>query len=236
MAIGKRNQNNTGKAYSVKLKLKDGAKFLDCAEFEIQEKQGDKYVVLKGDALKAFAGSDGPIYDVAGDLISVDTRQGEFEGSPILNVTLGLKDSERNEIYFVGYVLSSNLGRGLSNSLLNLQAFNDVQIGLYSQTNKETKKVYPAVALRQGENQITVKWKFDPKVTEELLPRTFAGKGGKTEKDFTDADNFLFAKIAEFGKTVKANPVKSASAPAATQASVENEAPASSGGDEDVPF
>jgi hypothetical protein len=235
MAIGKKNQNNSGKAFSVKLKLKDGVKFLDCAEFEIQEKQGDQYVTLKGDALKALVGTDGPIHDISGDLISIDTRTGKFEGKPILNVTLGLRDPEKNEIYFTSFVANSAFGRGLANSILNLQDFTNVQIGLYSQKNKETNKVYPAVALRQGTKEATVKWKYDPKTDENVKAETFKGRGGKTESDYTKVDEFLFSKIKEMSETVKSNRPKS-TAPEKTAAPEQVDDSGPQGGDQDVPF
>jgi hypothetical protein len=192
MALGKQNRIE-GKAYSLKLKLKDGDKFLETPVFDVQEKQGDKYV------------SVGRETDVAGDLIKIETRVGDYEGQPIRNVTAALKDFEKGEIYYVGFSLGSGIGRGLANSLLNLKSFDNVQIGLYGQKSKKDGKVYGAVAVRQGDDNTTVKWKHDPKAENTALPpaREFAGKGGKVEKDLTTQEEFFLAQLAELAKVVE---------------------------------
>ncbi len=201
MALGKTDRI-AGKAYSLKLKLKDGTTFLDVPVFDVQEKQGDNYVSIQ------------KVTDVSGDLIKVETRQNEYEGSPIRNVKLALRDAEKGEIYFTEFGLGSGLGRGLANSLLSLKAFNKVEIGLYGQKSKKDGKTYPAVSLRQGGTDDTVKWAYDPK--EGVIPpaREFEGKGGKTERDWTKTEEFLFAKIQEFAAKVAAAQ-KGESAPAA---------------------
>lgn len=219
MALGKQ-QRNDGKAYSLKLKLKEGDLFLDCAHFDVQEKQGDAYVTIAKET------------DVSGDLFSLSTRLGDFNGQPIRSFKAGLRDAAKNEAYFVDVSLGSSVGRNLANSLLNLKDFKGVEIGLYGQKNKETRKVYPAVALRQGGNTDTVKWAYDPKTTPELAVREFKGKGGKIEKDYSGAEEFLFAKLTEFGKVVEANRPARQEAPA-------NEDPAPAANepaDSDIPF
>ncbi len=231
MALGKQNKIE-GKAYSLKLKLKDGDKFLEIPQFDVQEKQGDKYVSIARET------------DVAGDLVKVETRVGDYEGQPIRNVTLALKDYEKGEIYYVGFSLGSGLGRGLANSILNLVKhdkdgnvvaanFSNVQIGLYGQKSKKDGKTYGAVAVREGENTETVKWKYDPAAKDSPLPaiREFAGKGGKIEKDPTEQEEFFLAKLNEFAKVVEAavKNAPKASAPKPETAAPENQA---SAGDE----
>lgn len=191
MALGKTNRID-GKAYSLKLKLKDGATFLDVPVFDVQEKQGDNYVSIQ------------KVTDVSGDLIKVETRQNEYEGSPIRNVKLALRDAEKGEVYFTEFGLGSGLGRGLANSLLSLKAYSKIEIGLYGQKSKKDGKTYPAVSLRQGGTDDTVKWAYDPK--EGVIPpaREFEGKGGKVERDWTKTEEFLFAKIQEFAAKVAA--------------------------------
>lgn len=224
MAVGNQNRQNNGKAYTAKLTLKEGAAFLDVPHFTFQAKNGSEYVTLTNEQLLETFGVEGPIRDVAGDLIALDTRTGEFEGKPIHNVTLSLRDSARGEVYFTQFISNNNLGRSISNSLLNLKAFENVQLGLWGQTNKEAKKTFPACSIRQGGSNDTVKWKFDPKTAPELKPREFEGVGGKLTKDWTKVDDFLFAELAKLGEFLKSNrPSKqeSAPAPAAAQKAVE---------------
>src|SRR6185503_10498113 len=91
----------------------------------------------------------------------------------------------------------------------------------YGQKNKETKKVYPAIAVRQGGKQETVKWKYDPKGSELPAPREFEGKGGKVEKDWTKVEEFFFAKLTEFAKVVEAAAKGNTSAPKSAPAKSE---------------
>lgn len=234
MALGKPNRQNNGKAFSLDLRMKEGDQFLDCAYFEVQEKQGNEYVTI------------GQETDVAGDLIGIDTRIGEYEKKPIYNVTLNLKDKEKNEIYFTKFGLGSTTARNLANSILNLQAFENVQVGLYAQENKAKKKFYPAVALRQGGGDSTVKWKYDPKTAPQLQPRIFEGVGGVPTKDWTKVQVFLFEELAKLGEQLKANrPARGSSEPAHSEAAPtsapqaeapKNEPAAAPVGDDDPPF
>ncbi len=215
MAIGKPGQSQ-GKAYSVKTRLKDGTTFLDCARFDLQEKQGDKYVTVQStDTLD-------------GDLFQVTTREGEYDGKPIRSFKLGLRDPSVGEAYFIDTSLGSSLGRNLANSILNLKAFDKVEIGLYGQKSKTNGKTYPAVAVRQGGSDETVKWAYDPK--EGVLPEaeTFKARGGKTEKDYTNQEIFLLEKLAEFGKALEKAP-RTQNESAAPAAKEETPAPARKG-------
>lgn len=224
MALGKQNKIE-GKAYSLKLKLKDGANFLEVPQFEVREKQDGKYVVI------------GKETDVAGDLLRVETRLGDYEGQPIRNVSLTLKDFDKNEVYYVEFGLGSGLGRSLANSVLNLQGADNVQLGLYGQKNKESGKTYPAASLRQGDSNETVKWKYNPKEENSPLPaiREFKGKGGKIEKDATAVEEFLFEKIKKFGEEVLPTLPRRAAAPKQAP-SQHNDHDAPEQGSEDVSF
>lgn len=225
MALGKQNKID-GKAISLKLQLKDGKSFLDCARFAIQEKGADgKYHDTSYET------------DVAGDLFRIEPRTGEYEGKPVYSFKLALRDPAQNEAYFIDVGLGSGLGRGLANSVLNLQAFDNVQVGLYPQQNKTTKKVYPAVALRQGEATDTVKWKYDPKAegSEMPEPRIYEGPDGPA-KDYRKQEIFLLEKLTEFAKVVE-EMAKNApkAAPKATSTPTPESAPQENL-DEDVPF
>lgn len=202
MALGKQNRQIEGKTFSLKLKLKDGEKFADVPFFEVSERTDEKDAQGKYKYNKI-----GRETDVAGDLVFLETRVGEYEGNPVRSFTLGLQDNEKNEAYFVGVSLGSGVGRGLANSILNLKNFNNVQLGSYAQVNKDTKKSYGAVSLRQGDDSSTVKWKYDPKAanSEFPAPREFVGKGNKMERDYTAQEEFLVAKLNEFAKVVEAD-------------------------------
>jgi hypothetical protein len=227
MALGKQNRTD-GKAISLKLQLKDGKSFLDCARFARQEKQSDgKYADVAYET------------DVNGDLIKVEPRLGEYEGKPVYSFKLGLNDPQLNETYYVDVSLGSALGRGLANSVLNLKAFENVQIGLYSQKNEETKKVYPAASIRQGDVKDTVKKKYDPKAenSEVPAPRIYEGPDGPA-KDFRKQEIFFFDKLTEFAKVVEEaakNRPKTVAAPKANEPTTE--APSSEEDDDkSVPF
>lgn len=221
MALGKINRVD-GKALSLKLATKRDGVFLPKPEWEVSVKQADgEYKTLNNQELIEAVGVEGPLYDVAGDLIGIDTRVGSYEDSPIYNVSLNLRDKDRNEVYFTGFSIGSIMGRKLANAVLNLQAFDNVQVGLYNQQNKETKKVYGNVALRQGNETATVKGKYDFKTDENMQPRLFEGKGGKQEKDWTKVDLFLFEKLKEFGAVVKAAKNAQPSEPAHQETSFE---------------
>lgn len=222
MAIGKTNRTE-GKSYSLKLKLKEGEKFLDCARFDIQEKVDGAYKTT------------GSATDVSGDLFRIETRVGDFNDQPIHSFKVGLRDAEKGEAYFIDVGLGSGLGRGLANSLLNLKAFNGVEIGLYPQTNRETKKVYPAVAVRQGGSDETVKWAYDPKDGVIPAPEEFKARGGKMEKDYTKQELFLLEKLKELG--AKLGGEKPApETPKAISATKEAKPAATDKLDEQVPF
>ena len=204
MAVGKQGSQVAGKKFNAKLTLKEGTAFLDNPYWGFSAKQTDgSYAPFTQEQLLEAFGVEGPIYDIAGDLISVDTRVGEYQGDPIHNVTLGLQDAERGEIYYAQFIANNNLGRSIANSLVNLKAFSNVQLGLWGQFSKATNKTYPACSIRQGDSRDTVKWKFDPKEDANLNPREFAGKGGKVEKDYTKVDEFMLAQINQLGDALR---------------------------------
>lgn len=222
MAIGKTNRTE-GKAYSLKLKLKEGEKFLDCARFDIQEKVEGAYKTT------------GNTTDVSGDLFRIETRVFEHDQGPIRSFKLALRDAEKGEAYFIDVGLGSGLGRGLANSLLNLKAFNGVEIGLYPQTNRETKKVYPAVSVRQGGSDETVKWAYDPKDGVIPAPEEFKARGGKMEKDYTKQEVFLLEKLAELAAKLGGDK-PATEAPKATSATKAAKPAPAEPIDESVPF
>jgi hypothetical protein len=239
MALG--NQNRlSGKSYPIKLKLKDGEAFLDVAYFEIQKKVGEKYEPITPEELEALTGSKDPLRDIEGNLVKISTRLGEYDGKPTRSYTLGLQDPTKGEVYYINVSLGSGVGRGLANSVLNLKVFNAVKVGLYGQKNQQTKKVYPAVALRQGTDTDTVKWKYDPKNPDSGMPpvREFEGRGGSKERDYTAQEIFLFERLNEFSKVVEASAKNhpASSAPKAVKSNPAADPATPPEADGDVPF
>lgn len=185
MSIGKTARKNDLKAFSLKLKLKDGEKFLDKPVFEVSKREGDKFVILPEKES-----------EVSGNLIGVEPREYVYEGSPIRSFTATLQDND--EIYFVNVPLNG-LGRGLANSLLALKDFTDVQIGLYASKPKtEGARSFPAASLRQGGE--IIRWKFDQAALPTPEEVTFKGK---TQRDWTKTEVFLSDQLKELNKLVK---------------------------------
>lgn len=215
MALGKPNRQFEGKSYSLQFKLKDGDKFVDVGYFQISEPTGEK------DANGKNKYHDiGRETDVSGDLVNIMTDSRDTENGPVRSFTLALNDPDKKETYFTRFGLGSTIGRRTANAILNLQAFENVQLGSYSQQNKETKKVYPALSVRQGKNNATIKPKYDPKAPNSQLPpaREYEGKGGKKEYDYTAQEVFLFEKLKEFAKVVQeAAKTRRANSPASQQ-------------------
>lgn len=209
MALGKPNRPQ-GKAKNLQLrqKSKEGP-FLIPPVFQITEKQPDgSYPVV------------GTETDVSGDAVSLTVRTREIPGQdlPARSFNIGLRDSAVGEIYFVDIGLNSNIGRSLGNSVLNLKSRKAVQIGTYSRKGTDGK-TYGAASIREDGSDETVKWKYDDKTTPALPgPRVFKGKGGKDERDFTAQEEFLYAKLEEFGKTFKQNAPAREEAPEAPKA------------------
>ena len=230
MALGKQNRQFEGKNYSLQFKLKDGEKFVDQGFFQVSEATGEKDA--KGKNIYKEIGRE---TDVAGDLVGIMTDSRDTENGVVRSFTLALNDSEKKETYYTKFSLGSNLGRRTANVILNLQAFENVQLSSYSQENTETKKIYPALSVRQGESNVTIKPKFDAKAADSKLPkaRAYEGKGGKTEYDYTSQEVFLLEQLKEFGKVVSEaskKRVPNTPAPASTDKAQQENL------DEDVPF
>lgn len=234
MALGKPNRSFEGKNYSLQFKLKDGDKFVDQGFFQVSESTGEKNA--QGKTIYKDTGRE---TDVSGNLVNILTDSRDTENGTVRSFTLLLNDPEKKENYYTRFGLGSNLGRRTANAILNLQGFENVQLSSYSQQNQETKKIYPALSVRQGDSSATIKPKYDVKDANSEIPkaREYVGKGGKTEYDYTQQEVFLLQKLTEFGKVVseaakKHTPTsKSVEAPAATapKSAEENL-------DEDVPF
>jgi hypothetical protein len=212
MALGKQQRKNNLKAFSLKIKLKNGDKFLEKPVFEVKQRKEDgKYELLPETHS-----------EVSGNLIGVEAKEYVYKNNPIRSFTLTLQDKE--DIYFVN-VPFNTIGRNLANALLALKDFSDVSIGLYSTKPKvEGGKSYPAASLRQdGE---IVRWKFEQDKLEAPDVTTFKGQ---TMRDFTKQEQFFMAQLNELNKVIKSK------APASVTDNSEQVTDSAPEG-EDVPF
>lgn len=215
MAFGKQTQQRKDlKAFALKIKTKD----LPKPQFQVSERQGDKFVPLAPDA--------GGIEDtVTGTLIGVEPKETVWQGKTIKSVNATLTDND--QIYFLT-IPYSNIGRGLMNSLLALTSFNDVQIGLYQTKAKvEGGKTYPAVSVRQGGE--IVRWKY---ANADLPAPDVTTFKGETLRDFSKLEEFLAAQLKELNAVIK----KAAPAPTKEVEAAQEAAPKAEVESEDVPF
>ena len=204
MAYGKQNSGFNGRSISAKYTSKDGTEFLEVPIFKLSEKQGDKYPELTPEQLKALTGAETHPTEISGNLIDITVREGEYEGSPVRSFKLVLQDGDTRN--YVDFGLGSMNGRTAANLVLNLKAFEDVQISSWSSFDKAKNKSFSKISVRQGSSTETIKWKYDGKTEGCPLPapREFAGKGGKTERDFTEQEIFFYQELEKFAEVVKA--------------------------------
>lgn len=231
MAYGKTSGNFNGRHINAKYSMKEGTTFLETPYFRLSEKQGDKYSDLTPQQLTDLTGKDVHPTEISGDLVAIETRENEYEGSPIRSFKVTLQDGPTRN--YVEFGLGSINGRSIANALLNLTAFDGVQFSSWSSFDKAKNKSFARLSLRQGEASETVKWKYDPKVKDSPVPaaREFAGKGGKTERDYTEQEVFFFKALQDFAKVVE----EAAKAPKAEKP-VKAAAPASQEVDGEPPF
>ncbi len=212
MAYGtQKNTNNNLKAFAFKILTKD----LPAPVFEVKERNADgKFETVK---------TETPVTNVRGNLIAVDVQSFDYKGDAIKSVRLTLQDDK--EIDFVT-IPTTFLGRSICNSLLNLQAYENVSISLYSsKPKKEGDKVYASASIRQ--NDEIVRWKFGQ--SEVPAAKVVGELKGKKVIDWSPVDDFFLTAIAALGEKVKnQSPIQ----PPPTE---KHETDAK-GGDEDVPF
>ncbi len=241
MAYG--NQGNSGgnidRLINAKYTSKEGTTFLEVPIFKLSEKQGDKYPDLTKEQLLELTGKDVHPVEVSGNLVEITVREGEYEGSPVrsfkavLDDVIKINGEDKKVRTYVDFGLGSFNGRTAANLVLNLKAFDNVKFSSWASRDKDTGKSYSKISLRQGDSTETIKWKYDPKAENSPLPapREFAGKGGKTERDYTAQEVFLYQELEKFAEVVKAaaKNTPKANTPKQETAAPENQA---SAGDE----
>jgi hypothetical protein len=193
--LGNDNQNDNNKLLILKLIVQDAQKHKIDPTFEIREKIEGKWVVTGTNA------------SVSGDLTRIEIKENNWEGNVYHTVSLTLKDSVLGETYLVDTKLNM-LSRSLYNSLLNLEEYTDLKIGLYT-----SKKDFASVALRQKGNMVN--WKFS--LSEIPAPIEVSFKN-KIQRDFTPTDDFFIEKLRELSVKLTVTGAEPASKPAAPKA------------------
>lgn len=184
MALGNKNQENTGELYVLKVKTTDeNKKPLASPVFEVLEKnENNKWEITDTTP------------SVSGVISRVDVKEGEWEGNKFHTVSVLFKDHVENESYLCDFKMNM-MNRSIFNSLLNADLSKDVKIGLYT-----SKKGYPSASVRQGEELINWKYSLD----EVPAPEEVKFKG-KIQRDYTETDNFFVEKLRELSARVAGN-------------------------------
>lgn len=217
MAFGKtsggRNFGPNAQIFYFQLKTKD----LPEPVFEVKQKQGENLVVV-----------DTGVRFVEGRLIDIQNKEFKHGKKTIKSVSAVFQDTKggKNEVYFVG-IPHTYLGRNILNSLIALQTFDNIQIGVYKSKPKPDLK-NPAVmregfassAVRQNGQLVYGKFK-----NEELPPIPKVQVGEETFGDSTKITEFFTAQVAELAKAVKSAAPAYADVPATASSGT-----ASSGG------
>lgn len=218
MAFGANEPKNNKKAYAFKIKLKEVA----FPYFEVKERdENDKWVVREDDKKVTF---------LSGSLISVEVKENKvmIAGTEEVIKSVNLTLDGGDEIYFLT-VNTNSVGRNLMNSLLSLETYENLTISLYKSKPKEEGGIsYSSIALRQNDELVMSKYRY----TDLPAPEKVKFKG-KTQNDFTEADDFLRAEIEKISAKVKELAKSGVSKPT-------NDTPDSgsdeAGDDDDVPF
>lgn len=185
MALGSTHKNN-GKLFILKLRTADAEKKPVAPHFEITEKVDDKWVVT------------GQVNEVSGTLTKVETYEKQYEGDITPLVKVFIEDKEKNESYLLD-LRYNMLSRNLFNTLISLETFGDLKIGLWER--KKDDKTYPAISLRQSDKMVN--WKFEIK---DLPPVDKVIVGKKTVTSFDNLNDFFIEKLKEFSDRVKNAP------------------------------
>jgi len=151
--------------------------------FEVKKKSDDGYTTerctfIEGEIMKVTIG--GYDYKGTGNQRWVDTY------------TIEMKDGE--EIYKFETSWTS-LSRGIINFLANIELPGKIKIQVWSPKPKDDEKksdVYPAVFVTNDGDKVKSKWKYDD--LSDLI-RTYEGKGGETEKDYSKLDKHFMDTV-----------------------------------------
>lgn len=141
---------------------------------------------------------DKPVTRVAGDITKVETVENTPKDyDPYNSLKLFLRDAKAEEVYLLDLRFNMKT-RGLFNALAALEAYNKVEISIY--TNKKGKTAF---GLRQNGADVKWKYKFEdlPKVHE------IKDKKGKVKGyDSDEVDEFMKNELNELSERVKNHP------------------------------
>lgn len=213
MALGN-NRKNDSTLIILKLKTADAEKKPVPVHFEVTKKVDDKWQPV------------GETKDVSGRLTKVETYEREWEGTVTPLVKIYLEDDDAKETYLLD-LRYNMLSRNLFNSLLSLDSFEDVKIGVWDR--KKDDKTYPAVTVRQGEKMVDWKHKI-----ADLPPVEKVKVGKKDVTNFDNLNDFFIEELKAFADKVKATtPVAPKASPSKSKVSndVDEEV-----GDSEIPF
>lgn len=173
MALGHQNKNSTNPLIVLKFTDKDKDKKKVPPHFAVFRKNADGKYVNEGEKHTR----------VSGNLYRLDIKENEWQGDKYHTVAVFLKDGEEAYSLDFRFTIAS---RGLFNTLLSLESFDNISITTY-----EGKNGYPAIGVWQNDKM--VKWKF--KLDELPAPETVKFKG-KEMNDYTKVDDFFVKELS----------------------------------------
>lgn len=214
MALGTNKNQSNNKLIILKLSRKDKDNGL--TYFKITEKNSEG---------KWEESSNTSIRDVSGTVTKVEVKREEYKGKPYEKYLVYLQDDSAKETYLLDLRLN-NTTRGLFNSLLNLETYENVVIE-YAENGKGFETLY---VKQNGQN---VDWKFSldqqPK-GEEIQVKSDDGTVLETKTSYHKLEKFYKEQIDILSKTVAASRSNKAREEEAKQESVESNT------EDDVPF
>lgn len=197
----------------LKIRTTDDLKSPTPVHFEVSKKVGDKWSAVA------------ETKEVSGTITKVETYEREWEGVVTPLVKVYLEDAEAKESYLLD-LRYNMLSRNLFNTLLSLESFDGVKIGVYER--KKGDKTYPAVSVRQNDQLVNWKYKI------EELPAIEKVQVGKKEiTNFDNLNDFFIEELKGLGERVKGGQ-KAAPVTKTKRASQPSESPLSD--DSEIPF
>lgn len=213
MALGtNKNQGNNNKLIILKLSRKDKDNGL--TYFKVTEKNSEG---------KWEESTNTSVSDVGGTVTKVEVKREEYKGKPYEKYLVYLQDDSVNETYLLDLRLN-NATRGLFNSLLNLETYENIVIEY-----AENKKGFETLYVKQ--NGEVVDWKFSldqqPK-GEEINVKSEDGTILETKVSYHKLEKFYKEQIDVLSKAVAASRANKVREEVVTQEDSENS--------DDIPF
>lgn len=192
--LGKPQNNSKNELIILKIATRDADKKDVPIHFEAKRRNENKEWVpyTTGQSIK----------DVSGSLTKVELYEKEWEGVVTPRVKLYLADNEAEQTYLLDLSYTM-VARSLFNSILSLEDFDDVEIGVWDR--KVEDKTYPSVSVKQrGEK---VNWKFKIEEQPKIVKQTV---GKKVVTDSSELDEFFKSHLGDLALRVAGAPKKAA--------------------------